>query len=188
MPGEGGRLTVGLRSSWGSSPLQEKCGLHERSGESPGKGAETTQLRSKDDPFDGDVLGDLVKRRHHTGASPNSRNDSSGLAGRALSWMLPETERGLLPSPGTIFTYRKNELSPFFVESAEAMLQATRSIQTSFYNDWWYQTFRPERIKLRPYYPFISAGNHINFASLTEFDGFSVHYLGNYYQRTNEQA
>ena len=188
MPGEGGRLTVGLRSSWGSSPLQEKCGLHERSGESPGKGAETTQLRSKDDPFDGDVLGDLVKRRHHTGASPNSRNDSSGLAGRALSWMLPETERGLLPSPGTIIIYRNNELSPFFVKSAEGVLQTTWFILKSFCNAWYHQTYWLERTKLRPYYPFISAANPNKFALLTEFYGYSVHYLGNYYQCTNEQA
>lgn len=50
-------------------------------GESRGKGTETTQTRSKDDPLGGDVPGDLVKRRLPTGASPHSGADRPGTRG-----------------------------------------------------------------------------------------------------------
>ncbi len=50
-------------------------------GESCGKGPETTQTRSKDDPLDGDVPEDLVKRRLPIGASSYNGEDLPGTRG-----------------------------------------------------------------------------------------------------------
>ena len=73
--GDGGRPTVGICQLRKFPPPRARWIGVSRYGESCGKGPETTQTRSKDDPPGGDVPEDLVKRRLPIGASPHNRGD-----------------------------------------------------------------------------------------------------------------
>ena len=76
-------------------PSPREGGLQKQQGESPGKGAETTQSRDNVMiPLWMKSPGDLVKRRLPTGASSNGRIDFSSSAGRAHSRMPSASQEG----------------------------------------------------------------------------------------------